>query len=102
MQTEAGRFACEICGRRYRWKQELAGRAVKCPCGTVMSYPAEDPGDLLYDVAPRMERADDGTVHVRGAIPVPQSAATANNDVEPTLAYRAPRADHVGVEGYFP
>src|SRR3954452_5612073 len=43
------RFACEECGRAYRWKPELAGRELKCACGSVITAPAQRPdvdGDL--------------------------------------------------------
>src|SRR5688572_18506605 len=51
MQTTA-QFACEICGRKYRWKPALAGRKVKCACGEEMLCPPVAPadGDDLYDV----------------------------------------------------
>lgn len=36
-------FACVGCGKSYRWKQELAGRKVKCKCGQVMDCPSTAP-----------------------------------------------------------
>jgi hypothetical protein len=54
------RFACNACGRTYRWRPELAGRRVKCAaCGHVMAAPAEPPGadDDLYDIVEPAVRA---------------------------------------------
>jgi DNA-directed RNA polymerase subunit RPC12/RpoP len=31
--TESPTFSCDECGKTYRWKQELAGRKVRCKCG---------------------------------------------------------------------
>src|SRR5256714_2049909 len=42
---QAGNFACETCGKEYRWKPELAGKRVKCKCGGVMTDPATAPED---------------------------------------------------------
>ncbi|HWB52618.1 MAG TPA: hypothetical protein VG722_00430, partial [Tepidisphaeraceae bacterium] len=36
-------FACIGCGRSYRWKEELAGRRVKCKCGQLMECPSAPP-----------------------------------------------------------
>ena len=32
-------FACDGCGKQYRWKAELAGKRVKCKCGQVVRVP---------------------------------------------------------------
>lgn len=42
-QMEAERFACEACGKSYRWRAELAGKKVKCACGHVMVAPEPEP-----------------------------------------------------------
>jgi hypothetical protein len=62
-----GRFACEGCGKRYRWRREWAGRKLKCKCGGVAVCPPTDPAraaaaaaqaaavvadDDMYDIAP--------------------------------------------------
>lgn len=51
-------FACEGCGRSYRWTPQMAGRRVKCKCGQVMlapsalsSAPVEEVEDDLYALA---------------------------------------------------
>jgi hypothetical protein len=81
----SSRFTCEQCGRRYKWKPELAGRMARCSCGATMSYPTTSPdADDMYDLAPQPQ-----------AIPSP--AISAIQPVapisKPTLAYRAPKED---------
>ena len=39
----AATFGCTACGKQYGWKQELAGRKVRCKCGEVMVAPSEPP-----------------------------------------------------------
>lgn len=34
---------CGACGRRHRWREELAGRNVACVCGGDVKYPLERP-----------------------------------------------------------
>jgi DNA-directed RNA polymerase subunit RPC12/RpoP len=34
------RFKCGQCGTRYAWKPEIAGKKVKCQCGTMILVPA--------------------------------------------------------------
>lgn len=47
-----GIIQCGGCGRRYRWKPELAGRCVKCACGALISVAQSAPAeDELYEVA---------------------------------------------------
>jgi hypothetical protein len=89
------RFACDGCGKSYRWKPELAGRRVKCACGHVMPCPADDGDDEgLYDVADEPTKSAVAT-RVQSAVAAPVIAA-------PTLAYRAPKEDTGGVDLYFP
>jgi hypothetical protein len=45
-------FECEVCSRRYPWNEAIAGKAVRCKCGEVMTAPANAPADPLYDLAP--------------------------------------------------
>lgn len=59
------RFACEGCGKRYRWKPELAGRKVRCKCGQIMRVPQQSPGEeqareYEIDLADLEPRADQG------------------------------------------
>jgi hypothetical protein len=37
------RVLCPKCGKRHKWRAELAGRKAKCPCGAVVTMPAEMP-----------------------------------------------------------
>ncbi|HRK31018.1 MAG TPA: hypothetical protein PLD59_08050, partial [Tepidisphaeraceae bacterium] len=53
--ADLGRFSCEGCEKTYGWKAELAGRKVKCKCGTVMVVPVEAPApeeDGIFDLVP--------------------------------------------------
>lgn len=44
METiDQGKFSCGKCGKRYKWKPEIAGKKVKCKCGNIMAAPAEEP-----------------------------------------------------------
>jgi len=39
--SDSPQFACDACGRRFGWRAELAGRKAKCPCGAVLTVPAQ-------------------------------------------------------------
>lgn len=55
MGSAAGSFACDTCGKQYRWKPELAGKRAKCKCGAVVDCPASDPAageEDILDLAP--------------------------------------------------
>ncbi|MCS7034874.1 MAG: zinc-ribbon domain-containing protein [Phycisphaerae bacterium] len=43
------RFPCPACGKTYRWKEELAGRKVKCTCGHIMVAPKDASGAYVAD-----------------------------------------------------
>src|SRR5687767_3453590 len=52
----ATKFSCDGCGRTYAWKEQLAGKRVKCKCGTAVTVPQaplepEFDADALYDLA---------------------------------------------------
>ena len=38
-----GQFSCDNCGKSYAWKPQLAGKRVKCKCGSPLSVPKTDP-----------------------------------------------------------
>ncbi|MEM7627000.1 MAG: hypothetical protein AAF333_15500 [Planctomycetota bacterium] len=40
-----GFFQCAFCGKSFRWKPEIAGRAAKCKCGKKIHIPETDPGE---------------------------------------------------------
>jgi hypothetical protein len=51
--VEIPEFQCEACGKRFRWKPELAGRKARCPCGQIMQCPEQAPSaEPSYDLAP--------------------------------------------------
>lgn len=37
--ASAERFSCDSCNRVYAWKEELAGKRVKCKCGNAIAVP---------------------------------------------------------------
>ena len=43
-EASQGRISCPHCGKRYRWKPDLAGKKVTCKCGQKMRLPAEAGG----------------------------------------------------------
>src|SRR5215213_6848377 len=52
-------ISCTSCGRKFRYRPELGGRTVKCPCGSAILIPKlralTEPGDAPddeYDVTP--------------------------------------------------
>jgi hypothetical protein len=57
VEQQTRQIHCASCGRNFRWAPELAGRTMKCPCGTALRVPAvvscggadDDFGE--YDVA---------------------------------------------------
>lgn len=51
-------ITCPGCGKNYNFKAELAGKKVKCKCGTVMAVPTAPPPedeDAIFDLAPDPE-----------------------------------------------
>src|SRR5687768_4675768 len=44
MGQGTGMVQCDGCGKQFRWREEIAGRRMKCPCGGVVSVPANAPG----------------------------------------------------------
>ena len=49
-------FSCTSCGKQYRWKPELAGKAVKCKCGSPIRVPKQ-PGGAAAAPAARAAHA---------------------------------------------
>lgn len=43
MAEASGMFKCAGCARQYKWKPELAGKKVKCKCGTAIEVPSQMP-----------------------------------------------------------
>src|SRR4051812_592655 len=110
--AEAGPFACTSCGRRHRWKRELAGRAVKCACGQVMTYPMNDPGpdtgeeyvaiddrgEDLYAVAPDVSQSSSSGVTSPGRMPASITGTSQAHAAPRGLTYRRPTEDTGGVD----
>src|SRR2546422_2520392 len=47
--ANAATFACEACGKSYRWRPDFAGKKLKCGCGNVMHLTT--PPTAVADVA---------------------------------------------------
>jgi DNA-directed RNA polymerase subunit RPC12/RpoP len=72
-QQQLGQLTCTTCGKRFRYRPDLAGRTVKCPCGARIMVPRvqmpvtpvytpDDAPDREYDMtgsasAPKSTRA---------------------------------------------
>lgn len=98
------KFGCDSCGRTYSWKQEIAGKRVKCKCGSVMTVPRElappEPQlDDLYDLAPSEEESQ--RAHAAAPVVMPV-AATAGASVagQPVRKPKAPKQGAAGVLPY--
>jgi len=95
-QTSTGKIKCASCGRQYPWKDELAGRKIKCKCGQVFQAPASAPveeEDALYDLAP-----DLAPVAKPSAVqPVPRPATVAQ---QAGVATSVPKAKPAAVLPY--
>jgi hypothetical protein len=81
----AAKIVCAGCGKSYAWKPELAGKKVKCKCGTVIhvpqpAAPKEEPDDL-YDLAPSEEAAKP-----KKRLPLAPAAAATSSAADATTA----------------
>jgi hypothetical protein len=85
-----GQFSCNSCGKTYAWKQQLAGKRVKCKCGAPISVPAKDPA---LAAAPPSE-FDDLYALAEGNADVPAAP--------PPIARPAPLAPALAVAGAAP
>src|SRR3989442_977171 len=41
-QTAVRSVSCDTCGKQYRYKPQLAGKKVKCPCGGRVRFPLDE------------------------------------------------------------
>lgn len=71
-----GQFKCEVCGRRFQWRQEYSGKRVRCKCGHVCVVP--EPDHFGQAEVP-------GTTPVRRASPMrahPNAGSTPRHEVD--------------------
>lgn len=57
--ADLGTFACDACGKNYKWKPEFTGRKIKCKCGHVMA-PIEPLRPRPRPVPPPADAHDNG------------------------------------------
>ncbi len=94
--AKSGEFACDRCGKRFRWTRSLAmgGRPVRCPCGNVMRVPTERPEHAEVHAEEHLhhDRTSSAVVqHSHHAVPA--DAEDAAHPVAPAhSAYPAPQA----------
>ncbi len=50
--SPAAHFECPECAKKYRWKQEIAGRRIKCACNAIVTVPMQDPSAAAAMVIP--------------------------------------------------
>jgi DNA-directed RNA polymerase subunit RPC12/RpoP len=83
-------FSCTACGKQFTITPELAGRKVRCPCGTVFVTPAMDAQNALQagEPAPPVEDDDDGLYDFADA---PKFSGKPR-DLAPAAAISAPAA----------
>src|SRR5688500_3785632 len=43
-QVDVVGFSCAACGKQFRWKPELAGKTLKCKCGSPLKVPKQAGG----------------------------------------------------------
>src|SRR5438093_783015 len=89
-QTAVRGVSCDTCGKQYRYKPELAGKKVKCPCGGRVHFPLDEskppePVEIDLEQAARAE-ADAGV----------QEEAVEAPPVAPPLAAATPARSSAG------
>lgn len=80
----AGRVACPSCSKGYSWKAELAGRKVKCTCGTVFRMPEDDPAEAKAPPEHDIFELDDADA------PMPSAAPAVEVPPEPKMHRTCP------------
>jgi hypothetical protein len=81
-------FQCPGCGRQFRWKPQLAGKQVKCKCGSILTVP-DNPQAAAAD-APRPKQP---TAHVPARRAAPAAAPRPAADDDPLAALAGAAAE---------
>jgi hypothetical protein len=78
--------ACESCGKQFRWRQEIAGRRMKCPCGGVVTVPTSAPA-AIDDLGVMPDHADvrPGRRAVASPVGAPAGAVAARSSAGPRV-----------------
>jgi len=84
---------CQSCGRRHRWRDELAGRVVACVCGADVPFPTTRPQPLAAVAAVRDEAAGEAGVDLGAVF---DNLSEAGSDEQAPDAGRLLRKRHRG------
>ena len=86
-QQEQPQITCTTCGKRFRYKPELAGRTVQCPCGAAIIIPRprssqspdaeDDQGEYDFAAQPETKRPPVGLAAGPAAADAPATAPPA-------------------------
>jgi len=92
-------FQCNGCGKRYRWRPELAGRAVRCSCGAMIVIPqSAAEGEEPYGIAEPQPAQRPATTAGEDSAGMPRAEAPCRGRV---LAYQGQGA-FATADDYFP
>src|SRR4051812_44414225 len=101
-EVATARFSCTGCGKTYAWKPAIAGKRVKCKCGTVITVPATNPVEQqepedLYDLAPDEQPAAPKRAPViPPQVAAARAAAASSGASSAALPYAGPtQRDHM-------
>lgn len=96
-------FACDACGKKYKLKPEVAGKKVKCKCGSAFTAPelpapTEPDEQELYDLVDAASEKPKAAVlsasqasPLARAMPVARPAGVTNAPAGKSLAYESKR-----------
>lgn len=86
-------FACMACGKKFRWKPEIAGKAGRCGCGSRLVAPsAPESGEIVEAVA-AVEAAQRVDLRPVKAMPAMQPGVTRPHDARVASLTAAHEAD---------
>jgi hypothetical protein len=81
--TGASSIKCDSCGKQFRWREEIAGKRMKCPCGGVVTIPADPPAGAAQQQAtgagPRVNAA---AIMAAKGLPPPRGKTRALKELE--------------------
>src|SRR5438477_5152170 len=91
-QTAVRAVSCDTCGKKYRYKPELAGKKVKCPCGGRVRFPLDSEQPV-----PQVDVALEQLAQAEAAAPQEDQADEAPPPAPPLPTAKAARGNSAGV-----